>query len=498
MTKRVTFIGPNFMEYVSKETSLKMSFLERLWILCKQLDSEKKCKDLIQQLKLIEEQNSTQNKNEHLALFIQQISKELPSLLALDTNERLLLFKDTVCQSIQEQVVKIEQELHEHLGCYLANNDYIFSYSFDLFIENIVQANHELIVYTDRQSFLQGSDTVNIPILYKLYGSVTQLETIALTREEKKERTINLRMAISKITKFADVTISLIGFEEDDNEFKEIMNELALKNRIEKINFVKIVSDNEESIKQYSVDYRTGMAVNVIAANLKNYIFEQKGRESKKDIPLVGAEEALFSRNVKNIEEHINSQSSRRLRNRAKMNQSQKKGLTIPYKTLLTILGCLFCVVSFNFFFSLATIKGESMAPNFSSSDYIVLNKQYSKVNRFDVIAFKSPDEPGQEYIKRVIGLPGDVIEYIDDQLFINGNMVEESYLDREKKKLGEGEIFTKDFSLEDLAGVKEVPKNKLFVLGDNRLYSRDSRNFGFIDVKDIKGDVKFKIWPMK
>lgn len=188
----------------------------------------------------------------------------------------------------------------------------------------------------------------------------------------------------------------------------------------------------------------------------------------------------------------------RKRRHSAKMNQSEKKGLTIPYKTLLTILVCLFCVVSFNFFFSLATINGESMAPNFSSSDYIVLNKQYSKVNRFDVIAFKSPDEPGQEYIKRVIGLPGDVIEYIDDQLFINGNMVEESYLDREKKKLGEGEIFTKDFSLEDLAGVKEVPKNKLFVLGDNRLYSRDSRNFGFIDVKDIKGDVKFKIWPMK
>ncbi|MBF2528403.1 signal peptidase I [Listeria seeligeri] len=498
MTKRVTFIGPNFMEYVSKETSLKMSFLERLWILCKQLDSEKKCNDLIQQLKLIEEQNSPQNKNEQLALFVRLMTKALPSLLALDTNERLLLFKKIVCQSMQEQVVQVEKELCERLGGYLANNDYIFSYSFDLFIESVVQANHELIVYSDRQSFLQESDVVSIPILYKFYGTLTQFETIALTREEKKERTINLRMAISKMTKLDDVTISLIGFEEDDNELKEIMNELAVKNRIEKINFVKIVNDNEESVKPYSVDYRTGMAVNVIATNLKNYIFEQKGIDSKKDIPLLGAEEALLPRNGENIEEHINSQSSRRYRNSAKKNQSQKKGLTIPYKALLTILGCLFCVVSFNFFFSLATIKGESMAPNFSSSDYIVLNKQYSKVNRFDVIAFKSPDEPGQEYIKRVIGLPGDVIEYIDDQLFINGNVVEESYLDREKKKLGEDEIFTKDFSLDDLAGVKEVPKNKLFVLGDNRLYSRDSRNFGFIDVKDIKGDVKFKIWPMK
>lgn len=468
MAKRVTFIGPNFMEYVSKETSLKMSFLERLWILCKQLDSEKKCKDLIQQLKLIEEQNSLQNKNEQLALFVRLMNKALPSLLALDTNGRLLLFKEIVCQSMQEQTVQVEKELCEHLGGYLAKNDYIFSYSFDLFIESVVKANHELIVYSERQSFLQDSDTVSIPILYKFYGSLTQFETIALTREEKKERTINLRMAISKMTKLDDVTVSLIGFDEEADEFKEIMNELALRNRIEKINFVKIVSDNEESIKQYSVDFKTGMAVNVITANLKN------------------------------SEEHINSQSSRRLRNSEKKNQSQKKGLTIPYKALLTFLGCLFCVVAFNFFFSLATIKGESMAPNFSSSDYIVLNKQYSKVNRFDVIAFKSPDEPGQEYIKCVIGLPGDVIEYIDDQLFINGNIVEESYLDREKKKLGEGEIFTKDFSLEDLAGVKEVPKNKLFVLGDNRLYSRDSRNFGFIDVKDINGDVKFKIWSMK
>lgn len=138
------------------------------------------------------------------------------------------------------------------------------------------------------------------------------------------------------------------------------------------------------------------------------------------------------------------------------------------------------------------------MAPNFRSSDYIVLNKQYNKVERFDVVAFKSPDEHGQEYIKRVIGLPGDKIEYVDDQLYINGTPIEEIYLDREKKKLGDGEVFTKDFSLEELSGVKEVPKNKLFVLGDNRLYSRDSRNFGFVDIKAIKGNVKWKIWSTK
>ncbi|CAD5901408.1 Signal peptidase I (fragment) [Carnobacterium maltaromaticum] len=53
-------------------------------------------------------------------------------------------------------------------------------------------------------------------------------------------------------------------------------------------------------------------------------------------------------------------------------------------------------------------------------------------------------------------------------------------------------------FSLEDLSAVKEVPKKKLFVLGDNRLYSRDSRNFGFIDVNAIKGNVQWEIWSGK
>ncbi|EAC3312907.1 signal peptidase I [Listeria monocytogenes] len=157
----------------------------------------------------------------------------------------------------------------------------------------------------------------------------------------------------------------------------------------------------------------------------------------------------------------------------------------------------LLCVLGFNLFFSIATIKGESMAPTFQTSDYVLFNKNANKLNRFDVIAFASPDEPGQEYIKRVIGVPGDEIEYRDDQLYINGHLVEESYLKREKDKLKKVEKFTDDFSLENLTGTKKVPQNKLFVLGDNRLYSRDSRNFGFIDFKDVKGNVAVKLWPI-
>ncbi|MGY3779661.1 signal peptidase I [Isobaculum melis] len=148
------------------------------------------------------------------------------------------------------------------------------------------------------------------------------------------------------------------------------------------------------------------------------------------------------------------------------------------------------------FFFSPAVVEGESMMPTLTSSDYVLLNKFDLNVTRFEVVAFKSPDAPQKDYIKRVIGMPGDTIEVKDDVLFINGKAQDESYLDQEREELQDGEKLMKDFTLKELTGASTVPPNKLFVMGDNRLYSRDSRDFGFIDQKDIKGRANLIIWP--
>ncbi|CAD5899520.1 Signal peptidase I (modular protein) [Carnobacterium maltaromaticum] len=494
MEKRIIFIGSNFRELIFKNSILKMSFIEILWSNFKTINSEVKFNAFIKQLKKIEDENAYFRNNDEFLTLVKHIKTDYDYNSILDLNERLTLFKKILCKSMNHQFEQVDEQTRNLLGNYLANHDYIFSYDFDFLIENLIQAKSDVTVCTDRQSFLLSENNLDFPVLYKFYGSFDRVETIALTREEKQERMINVRMGISKITQLEDISISLMGFNEEDAELTTILDELVLKNNKVKISLLKLCS-HEQEVKSDSIKHKTGLEIDVIISNLHTYLNEGL-KEKDTNSQIKQSSVTQFNEQ----EELSSTQMSRsRSKKRKKKIISDKNiSLKIPYKTLFISTGMLFFTLIFNFFFSVATIKGESMTPSFSSSDYVVLNKQYNKVERFDVVAFQSPDEAGQEYIKRVIGLPGDMIEYIEDQLYINGNPVEETYLDREKEKLGEGEIFTKDFSLQDLSGVKEVPKNKLFVLGDNRLYSRDSRNFGFIDVNGVKGNVQWKIWSGK
>lgn len=492
--KQIVFIGSNFDELILKKNILNMSFVESIWTSFKTINSEMKFNTFIQQLKSIGKKTDYLRNNDQFLALIKNITTDFDYDLVIDLNERLILFKKILYKSMINQFEQVDEQTRNILGTYLANHDYIFSYQFDELIENLIQVKCEPLICTDRQSFLLSESNIDSPILYKFYGSFDRVETIALTKEEKQECMINVRMGISKITHLEDISISLIGFNEDDGELTAILDELSLKNNKVKISLLTLCS-HEQKMKSYSIKHKTGLEIDVINSNLQTYLNEplkEKGTNSQ-----------IKQSNVTQFNEQVELSSAQMSRSRSKKKKGNIIGdkniaLKIPYKILLICTGMLFFTLIFNLFFSVATIKGESMAPSFSSSDYVVLNKQYNKIERFDVVAFLSPDEVGQEYIKRVIGLPGDMIEYIDDQLYINGNPVKETYLDREKKKLGEGEIFTNDFSLEDLTGVKEVPKDKLFVLGDNRLYSRDSRNFGFIDVNAVRGNVQWKIWSGK
>ncbi|MDC3417089.1 signal peptidase I [Aquibacillus sp. 3ASR75-54] len=141
-------------------------------------------------------------------------------------------------------------------------------------------------------------------------------------------------------------------------------------------------------------------------------------------------------------------------------------------------------------------VQGKSMEPNLHDGDRIILSK-ISKVNRFDEIAFRAPDAD-ENYVKRVIGMPGDTIEMKDDTLYINGKAYEEPYLDSFKNQLEDGELLTNNFTLEEITGESVVPSGYYFVLGDNRFISKDSRVFGFISEESIIGDVKMRIWPLQ
>jgi signal peptidase I len=104
------------------------------------------------------------------------------------------------------------------------------------------------------------------------------------------------------------------------------------------------------------------------------------------------------------------------------------------------------------------------------------------------MIVFHAP-ESDEDYIKRVIGLPGDIVEVKNDVLHVNNIIYDEPYLQENKKVLTTEEHLTDDFKV-------KVPEGALYVMGDNRKKSSDSREIGFITEDAVVGEVKFRFFP--
>lgn len=147
-----------------------------------------------------------------------------------------------------------------------------------------------------------------------------------------------------------------------------------------------------------------------------------------------------------------------------------------------------------NFLFLPVAIEGSSMIPTFQPNDHIIV-KTIHQVERFDVIVFR--DSSNKSVVKRVIGLPGDNVSYQNDQLYINQEPVEEAFLLNEYVRSA-GEVWTSDFSLEELTGVSAVPEGHYFVLGDNRRLSYDSRYYGPVPAEAIVGEALMVYYPIE
>lgn len=148
------------------------------------------------------------------------------------------------------------------------------------------------------------------------------------------------------------------------------------------------------------------------------------------------------------------------------------------------------------FLFTPIAVDGESMMPTLEDGDRMIVNKIGYKIGepeRFDIVVFHAPEQ--KNYIKRVIGLPGETLEYKDDQLYINGKAIDEPYLDAYKAQITEGTL-TEDFTLSDIGVEGEIPEGYVFVMGDNRRYSKDSRHIGLVDQKEIIGNTSLIFWP--
>ncbi|WP_338469843.1 signal peptidase I [Niallia sp. XMNu-256] len=176
---------------------------------------------------------------------------------------------------------------------------------------------------------------------------------------------------------------------------------------------------------------------------------------------------------------------------------AKKKNELWEWVKALVVAVVLAAVIRY-FFFAPIVVDGLSMAPTLHDQDRMIVNKfsyTVGEPKRFDIIVFHAPEN--KDYIKRVIGLPGDTIEYKDDVLYVNGEAYEEPYLDKLKESTLDGPL-TEPFTLTEKIGQATVPEGELFVMGDNRRYSKDSRHIGSVPIEEVLGKTSIIYWPIE
>lgn len=149
----------------------------------------------------------------------------------------------------------------------------------------------------------------------------------------------------------------------------------------------------------------------------------------------------------------------------------------IPYILIITAV-----LIIRGFFYTPIRVVGDSMETTLSDKEIMILDKISPKLNeykRFDIVVIRHQNS---YLIKRIVGLPGEKIKYIDNQLYVNDKKVNDPYINNFATELKE----------------IEIPDNKYFVLGDNRGYSKDSRIIGLIDKREMLGKTSLVIFPIK
>ncbi|HEX7734026.1 MAG TPA: signal peptidase I [Ktedonobacteraceae bacterium] len=153
------------------------------------------------------------------------------------------------------------------------------------------------------------------------------------------------------------------------------------------------------------------------------------------------------------------------------------------FLTLLMFLIIRFAIQNFN-------IDGTSMEPSLHNAELVLVDKWsylFHPPTRGDIIIFHAPPEPTQDYVKRVIGLPGDSITVKGTRIIVDGVTLKETYVAPKDQGIPPGaRTITREI----------VPPNDYFVLGDNRAVSSDSRIWGFVPKANIIGRAAFVYWP--
>lgn len=165
---------------------------------------------------------------------------------------------------------------------------------------------------------------------------------------------------------------------------------------------------------------------------------------------------------------------------------------TLTQLTLTLILTILFAIVLNKYIFARADIEGTSMLNTLNDKDITFVEKISPLahiVKRNEIIIFNSRNENNDLFIKRVIGIAGDKIQIKNGKVYINGNVASEPYLTNNTLTTSGPFIGNRVYT---------VPKGCVFVLGDNRSNSTDSRFFGPVHIDDIKGHAILRVYPLK
>ncbi|OQX01016.1 signal peptidase I [Candidatus Parcubacteria bacterium A4] len=156
----------------------------------------------------------------------------------------------------------------------------------------------------------------------------------------------------------------------------------------------------------------------------------------------------------------------------------------------ITVIALLIVLPVRYFLFQPFLVNGQSMEPNFSQNDYLIIDEisyRLGEPERGDIVVFKYPEDPSKRFIKRVIGLPGETVEIGNGQVVIHGKdgsrvLDETGYLAYNILTIGNVNV--------------SVGENEYFVMGDNRVASFDSRSWGVLPRKNIIGKVFLRAWP--
>lgn len=156
------------------------------------------------------------------------------------------------------------------------------------------------------------------------------------------------------------------------------------------------------------------------------------------------------------------------------------------------IAAAIFLVI-YVFLFRPFQVLGDSMYPNFYDKEYVLTNLivlRFQVPRLGDVVVFKAPPDPEKDYIKRIIGVAGDTVSVKNGSVYLNGKLLDEGAYLKPDVKTYSG-AFLKD------GDTITVPADEYFVLGDNRMYSSDSREWGFVPKSAIIGDSMLVYWPL-